>query len=543
MRARAPGHQPLGRLDAHVRDGLGVRPLLDGVLLVLDDGIPVPQVGLERVADRVQAAVALRGEHLLLLAAVEHRNGRNDAVLLLEVRLHHVQRVKEVDVGFHKDGQYIVALHLPVLAVGNALDGVPEVLAHARGQVVAVAALQHVADAALARLAVDADDVALVLPADVRRVDGQIRHRPPLGRVLLAPAHALGDGVLVPARERREHQLPGVGLPLIDVHARHVLIGLHQLRHVFQVQARVHALRVHVQRNGQYVRVAGALAVAEQRALHAVRARQQAHLRVRDGAAAVVVRVQRHNHVLPAVQVVAHVLNLVGVHVRHGQRHRRRQIDDHRPLGRGLPNVQHRVAHLGGKLRLRAGERLRRVFKPDVAARHHLAPQLLAQLGSAGCNAHNLLAAHAVHLLALRNRRGVVQVHDGVLHALQRLIGAPHDVLAALREHLHRHILGDEPALDERAQKQILGIRRGGKAHLDLLEPGAHQRLEILDLLVQAHGHHQRLVAVAQIDGAPHGRMLDVVARRPPHGRILGRIVLDAVFAHVFHVAHPRFVG
>ena len=347
----------------------------------------------------------------------------------------------------------------------------------------------------------------------------------------------------MPARKRREHQLPRIRLPLEHVHARHLLVGAHQLRHVLQVQPRIHPLRVHVQRNGQYVRVARALAVAEQRALHAIRARQQPHLRVRHRAAAVVVRVQRHNDVLPAVQMVAHVLDLVRVNVRHRQRYRRRQIDDHRPLRRGLPDVDHRVAHLSRKLRLRSRERLRRVLKAYVAAVHHLNAQLLAQLRAAGRDALDLLAAHAVDLLPLGDGRRVVQMHDRAPHALQRLIGAPHDVLAALRQHLHRHVLRDELALYQRAQKQILRVRRRRKPHLDLLEPGAHQRLEILDLLVQTHRHHQRLITVAQIHRAPRRRPFDVVPRRPAHGRVLRREVLYPIFAHVFHAVHPRLCG
>ena len=180
----------------------------------------------------------------------------------------------------------------------------------------------------------------------------------------------------MPAGERRKHQLPRVGLALVDVHPRDVLIDAHQLRHIGKVQLRIHALRIEVERQRQQIRVARALTVAEQCALDAVCARQQPHFGIGNGAASVVVRVQRHHDMLPLVEVIAHILDLVGVDVRHGQRDRDRQVDDDRIFRRRLPDFEHFVADLGGEIHLRSGEGFRAVFKADVAARHHLAAEL-----------------------------------------------------------------------------------------------------------------------------------------------------------------------
>ena len=60
------------------------------------------------------------------------------------------------------------------------------------------------------------------------------------------------------------------------------------------------AVRVEVQGDGDDVEVAGALAVAEERALDAVGAGQQAELGGGDAGAAVVVRVQRDDGAVAA---------------------------------------------------------------------------------------------------------------------------------------------------------------------------------------------------------------------------------------------------
>jgi hypothetical protein len=86
--------------------------------------------------------------------------------------------------------------------------------------------------------------------------------------------------------------------------------------HVGEVELGVDALRVEVHGHRDDVHVARALTVAEQRALDAVRAREQAELGGCDGTAPVVVRVQAHANVLALAHVAAEILDLIGEHVR-----------------------------------------------------------------------------------------------------------------------------------------------------------------------------------------------------------------------------------
>src|SRR5512145_766111 len=104
-------------------------------------------------------------------------------------------------------------------------------------------------------------------------------------------------------------------------------------------------------------------------------------------------------------------------------------------------------------------------------------------------------------------------MEDRLLRALEALEGARHEVLAALAEDLYRDALGDAVSLDERAREVELDLARGGEADLDLLEAHADQEVEVGELLVDAHRLDEGLVAVAQVDRAPNGRLLDPAVR------------------------------
>jgi hypothetical protein len=93
--------------------------------------------------------------------------------------------------------------------------------------------------------------------------------------------------------------------------------------------------------------------------LDAVGSGEVAELGGGDRGAAVVVRVQRQEHVLPVVQVPVHPLDGVGVHVRRGHLDRGGQVDDDVSLGGRHEHLEHPVADLGGELELRTGVGLR----------------------------------------------------------------------------------------------------------------------------------------------------------------------------------------
>ena len=81
----------------------------------------------------------------------------------------------------------------------------------------------------------------------------------------------------------------------------------------------------------------------------------------------------------------------------------------------------------------------------------------------------------------------------------------------------------------------IFGLGRGGEADLDLLETELAQGLEEAQLFGKVHRGDQRLVAVAQVDRAPDGRLFNGVLEHPVHRDALGHKILLFVLGTVLH--------
>ncbi len=164
--------------------------------------------------------------------------------------------------------------------VGDALDRAAEFDLQAARQDQPVLLFQQVGHAALAGLAVDADH-GIVAAAQVRGIDGQVGHFPQGVGLLLREAFL--DGVLVRAREGREHQIARIGMTRMHGQLVAVFRATAHLIDVRKIQAGMHALRVQVQRQRHQIDVARALAAAEQAALDAVRARHDGEFGGRHG--------------------------------------------------------------------------------------------------------------------------------------------------------------------------------------------------------------------------------------------------------------------
>ena len=172
---------------------------------------------------------------------------------------------------------------------------------------------------------------------------------------------------LVGSGEGGEDQLARIGMSRVDLHLRAALVDLGDLLLIGDVQVRLDALGEHVVCHGQDVHIAGALAVSEQRALHAVRACQQRQFRRRHAGAPVVVGMDGNDHAVAVLEVADHPLHLVRVDVRRIHLHRQRQVHDHRVLRRRhAPLVHHCFADFQREVQLGAHEALRGILEDDV---------------------------------------------------------------------------------------------------------------------------------------------------------------------------------
>ncbi|AIY16786.1 hypothetical protein KR76_08400 [Pimelobacter simplex] len=427
--------------------------------------------------------------------------------------------------------------------VGVRLDPAAEVDLQAPRQLDAELGLQQVGDAALAGLRVHPDHL-VVGASEVGRVDGQVGHPPldlggrlaELGGAGAVLGEALADGVLVGAAEGGVDQVADVGVARVDLDAVAVLDGAADLVDVGEVDHRVDALGVQVERQGGDVDVAGPLAVAEDAALDALRAGQDGELGAGDAGAAVVVGVHRQDDAVATRQALVHVLDLVGVDVRRRDLHRGRQVEDHRALGRGVPQVRDGVAHVEDEVRLGQVEDLGRELEPYVG-------QPVAQLEDvARARQHQLLQRRLRvpqdDVAPGRRRRRVEVDDDRVAQPAHGLDGPRDQVAPGRREDDDRHVGRRQVGRRHEQPHEVeVGLRGRRVADLDLLVAHRHQELEEPALAGGVHRLGERLVAVAQVDRHPQGG-----GGEPAGGPVaLGQGDIDAVVGVAVAVGrHPR---
>ena len=428
-------------------------------------------------------------------------------------------------------------------SVRNALHQIAHFLLHAVRQGDSEILLQHKGDAALSGLAVDADHVRFVLPSHILRVNGKIGNLPALPALsFLSPCHPLGDGVLMGAGKGGEHQVSRIRRAFVYVHAGQPFIDLPDLHDMREIQPRIHPVADHVQRQGDDVHISGPLPVSEKRALHPVRARQHAELRVADAAAPVVVGMDAQDHRIPVFHMFVQILHLTGEHMGHGHLYRGWNIDDGFLFRRRLPDIQHRVAHLQRVVHLRSRKTLRTVLKGEIP--FGFLRQTLQKLRPVHGKPLHFLPALVKHLLPLGHGGGIVQMHHRMGRSLHRLKGLSDDMLPGLGQHLDGHILRDHLPLDQLPKKPVLRIGGRREADLDLLKSHLHEHLKKFQLLLQAHGLDQRLISVPQIHAAPDGRLLYGVLFRPVKGYLRRHKIRSSVFFTDFciHGFLSRFV-
>src|SRR6185437_13794051 len=250
--------------------------------------------------------------------------------------------------------------------------------------------------------------------------------------------------------------------------------------------------------------------IAEQGALDAIRAGHQRQFGGGDRRAAIVVRMHGQDHRPALRDVAAEPLEHIGVSV--GRRHLDGggQVEDEAPLARRLDDVLHRLADSQRHFELGAGEALGRIFEDPFRLRR-LGRQRLDLARRFDGDLLDAVDAGAKHHVALQGRGRVVEMQHDALGALDRLEGALNQFRAALRQHLDGDIVGHLAAVDDGAHEIEIGLRGGGEGDLDLLEAHADEQVEHAVLALDAHRLDERLVAVAQIDGAPDRRVIDDV--------------------------------
>ena len=229
-----------------------------------------------------------------------------------------------------------------------------------------------------------------------------------------------------------------------------------QLTDVGQIELRVDTLAKEVHGQVDHVDVAGSFAVAEQRPFDSVGPGHHSEFRGGDAGAAVVVRVQAQNDLVPASDVAVHPLDHVAVDVGGAHLDGRRQVDDHRALRSGIEGVDDRVADSLSELELGTGEGLGAVLVVDrgVDGRFEFA----TQARSFERDIDDPVLIESEHDLALQRRRRVIDVDDRLFRSGDRLEGATDQTFPALGEDLNRDVVWDLALLDDLADEIEIGL-------------------------------------------------------------------------------------
>ncbi len=126
-------------------------------------------------------------------------------------------------------------------------------------------------------------------------------------------------------------------------------------------------------------------------------------------------------------------------------------------------------------------------------------------------------------------------MYDGILASLESLKGLCDYMLARLSENLYRNIIWYHIFLDQSSAENVFRFRSCGKTDLDLLEADLYEQIEELELFIEAHRDDKRLIAVSEVNAAPHRSFVDVVLFCPFHGSSLYREKLSCVLFCILH--------
>ena len=396
-------------IELNVADGLGVSALRQSVLTVFDQHDLAPEVALEGIDEGCDDAVAFTAQLLGGFALTQRQQQAIDAIGARELIVMQLPARFGRKVSLYEQVVYRDGTDLAFRVLGIALHRRAEIDLQPARQVITVVGMQHISDAALARLAIDPNNLLIGTP-NIRRVDGQIGDFPSC-RIIVPARQAFFDRVLVTARERSKHELTRIGMARVNGQLGAGLYGLDDFIHGGEIELRIHALAVQVHSHGDDVHVTRALAITHERALDAVRAGHNAQLRRRHAASAVIVRMQRDKNALAPRDAIAEPFDLVRVDVWRAHLHRCGQVDDGLALGSRLPHVRNGVADLQSEIELGPGEALRGVlegpFRPRITSR-----VLLYEARAVHGNRLYAVAVEAKNLLTLYRGSGVVDMHN-----------------------------------------------------------------------------------------------------------------------------------
>ena len=238
-------------------------------------------------------------------------------------------------------------------------------------------------------------------------------------------------------------------MTLMHLDSARLLHRLRDFRQIGEIQIRLNTESLQIQRKRHNVHIARALAVSEQSAFHAFRARKQSHLGRGDGASLVVVRM----HADRGFVQIRIMLNEIGDHIRVVPRrtafNRRGKIEDEVAFFRLAPRLFDRDAEIDDKVDIAVRELLGREFIADHILHSGLFHKAADELGSLDRHALDVLARFAEDNLSVQIGCCDVRMKHGGVNSLEGFDGAADQGFAHLGQNADADVAGNEVALDQ----------------------------------------------------------------------------------------------
>src|SRR5712671_7870293 len=235
-------------------------------MLVVVDNRDIGDAGSpQSIDERVERAAAMAFDYALVAAIHDRRIDRAPVGIGKGAVFDEIDFAL-TEISLAKHGPDIRRAGLLASAVGPVLDDAAEFDLKRARQLQTVVGLQQIGDAALPRLAVDADH-RLVSAAEILWIDWEIGHFPERVVALCQRLEALVDRVLVGARKRRVYQFAGIGMTWMHRQSVAILDRLDDRIDVSDAQLGINTLAEEIQCQGHEIDIAGSFAIAEQSAL------------------------------------------------------------------------------------------------------------------------------------------------------------------------------------------------------------------------------------------------------------------------------------
>ena len=214
----------------------------------------------------------------------------NSLARLLEVHFINAVRLSHILKSLFEQIKDFIWMKLFMKVIRNTLGCVTHCLTHFWRKVQTVFCFQNVAYAAFSRLAVDTDNICIIITSNICGINWQIRNCPAVRIFFLDPVHTFGNCILMGTRKCCKNKCSTVWTSLSNCHSRATLIHLADVRHIGEVKLRIYSLGIHVHSKCYNINITSTLSVSKKSSLDAVCSGKNSHFRICHTTTSVIVR-------------------------------------------------------------------------------------------------------------------------------------------------------------------------------------------------------------------------------------------------------------